>query len=276
MTIASPLAGAALLRYATDALLGPAAVSWFSTALFVLATGLRPIAHLVERLGQRTSALHATAAHGAPEQTSAVRTLEARIARLEAALEKTAERAAQAADDAHAHVDDAVDAVAHALRAHERRWGRCAEKIAALDADVKLLSATPSRAGTPALGPAHAGGLLHALYAALAVDVSALRRVVLGAMPKWLVGPVRTLCATPTPAFLLKERTKGVDVGPSGGLETVHEEDEEVEVAIVKHAAWIALVIWPYEVATALAGRVGYAATLPVRAVVRLVSSAEY
>ncbi len=46
------LVGAALLRYATDALLGPAAVSWFSTALFVPATGLRPITHLVERLGQ--------------------------------------------------------------------------------------------------------------------------------------------------------------------------------------------------------------------------------
>ncbi|KJA26608.1 hypothetical protein HYPSUDRAFT_63850 [Hypholoma sublateritium FD-334 SS-4] len=275
LTVASPLAGAALLRYATDALLGPAAVSWFSTALFVLATGLRPAAHLAERLAQRTTALHAAAAHGAPQQTTAVRALEERIARLEAALEKTAERAARAADDAHAHVDDAVDAVAHALRAHERRWGRCADKVAALDADVKLLSTAPSREGTPALGPVHAGGLLQALRAEIAADVAALRRLVLGALPKWLVSPVQALCVASASTFLLKER-KSAEVGPAGPLATVHEEDEEVEVAIVKRAAWIAFVAWPYEVATALAGRVGYAATLPVRAVVRLMSSAEY
>ncbi|EAU87403.2 hypothetical protein CC1G_02162 [Coprinopsis cinerea okayama7 len=58
LTLVSPFLGALLLRYGTASVLGDAAVSWFSTGLFVLATGMRPWRHLVDRLQTRTAELH--------------------------------------------------------------------------------------------------------------------------------------------------------------------------------------------------------------------------
>jgi len=75
LTFASPTVGAALLRYATDAILGPAAVSRFSACLFALATGMRPWAHLVERLSHRTAELHDSSATLPPPARSRQRSI---------------------------------------------------------------------------------------------------------------------------------------------------------------------------------------------------------
>ncbi|THG97326.1 hypothetical protein EW145_g7637 [Phellinidium pouzarii] len=60
LTIISPFLGAIVLKYIATAISGnPETLSWFSTSLFVLATGVRPWSHLVERLKDRSYALSA-------------------------------------------------------------------------------------------------------------------------------------------------------------------------------------------------------------------------
>ena len=71
LTFLSPFLGALLLRYATAAVLGPQSVSWFSTGLFVLATGMRPWSHLVERIRTRTEELHDLIHYPTPHSSSA-------------------------------------------------------------------------------------------------------------------------------------------------------------------------------------------------------------
>ena len=87
----SPFFGASLLRYVTAAVLGPDAISWFSAGLFVLATGVRPWSHVIDRLNERTDDLHefvhypSTSRCASEEQ---VAQLEARVAKLEKSLNK--------------------------------------------------------------------------------------------------------------------------------------------------------------------------------------------
>lgn len=60
LTVLSPFLGASLLRYIAIIISGdPASLSWFSTSLFILATGIRPWSHLTERLKNRSRALKA-------------------------------------------------------------------------------------------------------------------------------------------------------------------------------------------------------------------------
>ncbi|KIP01845.1 hypothetical protein PHLGIDRAFT_131070 [Phlebiopsis gigantea 11061_1 CR5-6] len=61
-TIIAPFLGSLLIRHVFAAIEGADSLSWFSTSLFVLATGIRPWTHLVSRLQERTDELH-TAVH---------------------------------------------------------------------------------------------------------------------------------------------------------------------------------------------------------------------
>ena len=54
----SPFAGAALLRYILTAVAGQDVLTWFSTGLFVLATGIRPWTHIKDRITERVNTLH--------------------------------------------------------------------------------------------------------------------------------------------------------------------------------------------------------------------------
>lgn len=58
LAVCSPFVGATFLRYVLGALGDSNTLSWFSTTLFVLATGIRPWTHLVNRLSERTQELH--------------------------------------------------------------------------------------------------------------------------------------------------------------------------------------------------------------------------
>lgn len=60
LTVISPLLGAMFLRYVLTSVTGGDQLSWFSTTLFILATGMRPWSHLLERLRKRTTDLHDT------------------------------------------------------------------------------------------------------------------------------------------------------------------------------------------------------------------------
>lgn len=73
LTILSPFFGATLLRYVAIAISGdPKTLSWFSTSLFVLATGVRPWTHLAERLKDRSRALNEILDNSLPDESEAI------------------------------------------------------------------------------------------------------------------------------------------------------------------------------------------------------------
>ncbi|KAJ7222134.1 hypothetical protein GGX14DRAFT_428147 [Mycena pura] len=121
----TPVLGVVLLRSLTslatrDSSANP--ISWFSTTIFALLTGLRPLREFTSRLTARTSTLHAHVhAHTAPVLHSADATelaeLRADVARLMAELE---DRNAALL----AHVDDALSPLEHDMRRLERRVGK--------------------------------------------------------------------------------------------------------------------------------------------------------
>ena len=67
LTVISPLLGAMLLRYVLASVTGIDPLSWFSTTLFILATGMRPWSHLLDRLRKRTTDLHDAIHYPSPE-----------------------------------------------------------------------------------------------------------------------------------------------------------------------------------------------------------------
>ncbi|KAI0742564.1 hypothetical protein C8Q80DRAFT_1108746 [Daedaleopsis nitida] len=71
ISIVSPFIGAAFLRWVLSALGDHNTLTWFSTTLFVLATGVRPWSHLINRLKDRTLELH-TVLHY-PDEDSLIR-----------------------------------------------------------------------------------------------------------------------------------------------------------------------------------------------------------
>ncbi|KAI0694923.1 hypothetical protein C8T65DRAFT_666270 [Cerioporus squamosus] len=86
LAIVSPFIGAFFLSHVLSALGDGAALSWFSTTLFVLATGIRPWSHLINRLQERTQELH-TALHY-PDEDSLVSRHEENERTLHAALKR--------------------------------------------------------------------------------------------------------------------------------------------------------------------------------------------
>ncbi|KAF8336275.1 uncharacterized protein EI90DRAFT_3287418 [Cantharellus anzutake] len=58
LCLLTPLIGTMLLCYASSIMSASGSISWFSTGLFILATGIRPWRHLISLLTNRTEALH--------------------------------------------------------------------------------------------------------------------------------------------------------------------------------------------------------------------------
>ena len=67
LTVISPLLGTMLLRYVLASVTGGDQLSWFSITLFILATGMRPWSHLLDRLRKRTADLHDAIHYPSPE-----------------------------------------------------------------------------------------------------------------------------------------------------------------------------------------------------------------
>ncbi|ETW79707.1 hypothetical protein HETIRDRAFT_459684, partial [Heterobasidion irregulare TC 32-1] len=106
LSIVAPFLGAHLLRYVLSTLSGTDAISWFSTTLFVLATGIRPWSHLIARLRDRTGALHDTIHYPSPDaQLIADSGMAARV-RVEEAYEE---------------LSAALEDVEHAVKKRERK-----------------------------------------------------------------------------------------------------------------------------------------------------------
>jgi len=133
LAVVSPLLGATLIRYVLTALEGVDNLSWFSTTLFVLATGIRPWSHLMSRLQERTHELHDTVHYpsedsDARHQLEIDRTLRTIIQRLDA-LDSTIrdlEEKTDKMDPLREVCDDLSEAVG-AIERNASRWERKTE-----------------------------------------------------------------------------------------------------------------------------------------------------
>ena len=113
LTVVSPLLGALFLRYVIATVSGRDSLSWFSTALFVLATGIRPWRHLVDRFSERTKELH-DVIHYPPTSDgmdSKMDEMMKRVAELEASLASLHAQLTDTTDELFECVDEAVDSI---------------------------------------------------------------------------------------------------------------------------------------------------------------------
>ena len=267
LTFLSPFFGASLLRYVSASILGPDAVSWFSTGLFVLATGVRPWAHLVERLSQRTMALQSyvhrpSPVHVASEEQHLL--LEKRVAEMEKSLSKIKSQVARTTDDVCEYVDEAVGTVEHAIRKQERKWDKYEGKVKEIEQVVVTLK-----------NKAHVkdgiGATLSADLGAIQTSVSSLIGYII---PAWLTVPGQHLFSViffPSTAAVAESkrysmRTLSGSSSPSTPLETIFEHE-----SIPNSNPNYPLLAWPYSLISNIVYRTGYIVTLPLRAVVRMI-----
>jgi hypothetical protein len=126
LTVISPFLGAIFLRYVIAAISGTDALSWFSTGLFILATGMRPWRHLAERFNQRTHELHDVIHYPpTPDKTQIeILQMRAQISQLEKLVVGLRAKLADTADDLYLYVDDTVDNLKTSSRKHEKEYER--------------------------------------------------------------------------------------------------------------------------------------------------------
>lgn len=147
LTVLSPLLGATFLHHVLDALGGAESLSWFSTTLFVLATGIRPWSHLIARLGDRTHALHDAVHYPPPADApdSDLARVTRRLSALEAEMKALAARIAYSAQlqDICDDLSEAVGALERDAKRNERRVDTArlalAARIAMLEKGMLLL-----------------------------------------------------------------------------------------------------------------------------------------
>ncbi|KAK0219043.1 hypothetical protein IW262DRAFT_1074944 [Armillaria fumosa] len=115
----SPFLGASFLRYILTLIAGEDILTWFSTGLILLATGIRPWTHVVERLTLRILHLHDVIHYPSPEQTTEdlrqqLTDLKGQIEKMEHTLGKVRQRMDDGAEATYEYVDEAVEVVKRA------------------------------------------------------------------------------------------------------------------------------------------------------------------
>jgi len=141
LSVLAPLLGAALLRYVGTALTGKDYISWFSTGVFVLVTGVRPWRHLSQRLHDRTEELH--------ESIAAFQTkgpdLATRVVDLEKEVESLKKELASKRDmsrfrhDVNGALDDLDSALGRHEHAIEDQYHGVDQRVLALERTVTEL-----------------------------------------------------------------------------------------------------------------------------------------
>lgn len=151
LTVISPFIGAYLLRYATRVILGPDFISWFSTGLFVMATGMRPWSHLIDRLGQRTTDLqnyiHYPPSHNRKSDDDVEESLTSlmkRIDDLEDSLAVVKSRLKLTSEDVLDYVDDAITSLKRSIRKSEKRWDEQEGRIRSVEQSIATLPGSGS------------------------------------------------------------------------------------------------------------------------------------
>ena len=123
----TPFAGAALLRTVLGLVNGVDSISWFSTALFVLAAGVRPWGHLISRLREHTTSLHDTIHYPSPDTqfipSSRLQAVVDRVNSLEQELSAIKRTMAMRAyvEEIHDDLSSALQSTERAIRKQERK-----------------------------------------------------------------------------------------------------------------------------------------------------------
>ncbi|PCH42924.1 hypothetical protein WOLCODRAFT_144277 [Wolfiporia cocos MD-104 SS10] len=188
LTLLSPALGALFLQRVLAALGDGASLSWFSMTLFVLATGVRPLRHLVLRISARTHALHDAvhyppSARGAERLEGAFDGLRAALGALEQAARKgerrgeaarlalaarlaALERGTRSCSAGAGGGSSARSTTRPPARARTRRrtiWGWCWTRGRASRSSCLPSSAGRTRYGPSARGPIRTLSRLHSL-----------------------------------------------------------------------------------------------------------------
>jgi len=129
------------LRFVIAAVSGTDALSWFSTGLFVLATGMRPWRHLIDRFNERTHDLHNVIHYPpTPDKTQfKIDEMSARIDELEKTLAGLRAKVADTLEDVYGYMDDAVDAVQSSNRKHEKKYDKQEARLKEVEDGVASL-----------------------------------------------------------------------------------------------------------------------------------------
>ncbi|KAJ3887400.1 hypothetical protein GG344DRAFT_55761 [Lentinula edodes] len=128
--VVSPFLGAYLLRYVTFAVTGQDIHSWFSIGLFILATGVRPWSHLVQRFNQRVTDLHdivhyhSSVKEGSSEDVVEMKQqlerLHEQMQDMEKLIIKLKKKLAKETNEVYDYVDEQVDSVEKIVKRHEK------------------------------------------------------------------------------------------------------------------------------------------------------------
>ena len=123
-TVVSPFIGAVLVRHVFAAMGGVNNLSWFSTTLFILATGIRPWTHLISRLQERSDDLQQALHHEEDEEhdREVDRKLASVMERL--AVLETALKEVQAKAEKISPLQEICDDISEALETVERTVSR--------------------------------------------------------------------------------------------------------------------------------------------------------
>jgi hypothetical protein len=217
LTIISPLLGAIFLRYVITTVSGRDSLSWFNTALFVLATGIRPWRHLVNRLGERTKELH-DVIHYPPVLEgvdSKVDALAARVSHLEASLASLRTKLATATEELFEYVDESVDSVELTGYKHEKRSDKQEAKLRELEEIVMALKKSRE----------------HEKKLSVRTNASYTSMTIMSLLPSWLGLGVISAPRTPTrvrhtsPLVTSKHSVRTFPSNSSVRLESIPEED---------------------------------------------------
>ncbi|KAI6110415.1 hypothetical protein EDD16DRAFT_1522200 [Pisolithus croceorrhizus] len=146
LTVLSPLLGTLLLHFTFNSLSGPGSISWFSSTLFVLATGYRPWSHLVSRLRQRITDLH-DMIHYPPsdiEKTQEhLKLLTEKVALLETQLKASQARLGVVSNEIYEDVKETCEVTERSVRRQEKKSEAVKNaheaRLSRLEKDVELL-----------------------------------------------------------------------------------------------------------------------------------------
>lgn len=143
-TTLSPFIGAYLLRHVLLAIAGRDVLSWFSTTLFVLATGMRPWSQVLDRLQNRIDALHDIVHIVPPPSQRHAQEIADLRAQVEA-LQKSVLQARQETDDAYDYIDEAIEATEKNVKRHEKRCDKNEQRMRDLEVVVDTLKGKVKR-----------------------------------------------------------------------------------------------------------------------------------
>ncbi|KAK1217046.1 hypothetical protein PQX77_020320 [Marasmius sp. AFHP31] len=265
----SPFIGAYLIQLISISVLGKNSFSWFSISLFVLATGVRPWSHVVQRIAGRVTDLHDIVHYPAhhPASNGDFRTeledLRKQFQQLNSSITQLQNKSASSAQEMYDYVDDALDVVEKSMKRQEKKCEKQEGKFKELELTMNGLK----RTNRPKLPPM-------VLVNENPPSSSSRRRNLLERISSllsylfpFLFRQSTTTTTTPKGAYHSEGRTSPPSTvtrysvpSPSspGGLETIVEESGSTEAAFLNLPAKLFL-------------RFAWFATFPLRSVSRMV-----